>query len=448
MPRTAALGIIVLLFLAFGAGYILQTPYRTAGIVVFQGGAKANDIGAPDERQHANYIQRLQEGKGFAVLDPNDPSLYENYQAHQPPLYYLVGAGAATLAGAKMDKPSGANLRWLNLAIGAATLLGLFWLVLWGTGREDAALGAATLCLMPMFVALHSAITNDPLLFCLMTWCLACAVKASLEKFAWGWVTAAGALLGLALLTKTTALALLPALAVLGLSSMTAAKTPWPRVFAAIGIGLAMALPWLIRNQSLYGDPFALGAFQDSFKGSAQASAFIAQYGADKYWLEWVGLWTARSFVGVFGYMDIYLFEQLGPDRFNLIYFAVLFLVGLVMLGGVFGGLRIVAAAKKKGEGEEGKAPAPGYWLTMFVLLAVVAALFVQFNRTYFQGQARYLYPAVAGLASLWGAGLALLEGRLPKWSWAAGAVLLAIINIIALLQLGPAFAARVAIGG
>ena len=113
--------------------YAARTPYRQSGVILGMGRAPANDIGAPDERQHANYIQHLLDGKGFPVFDPEDPELYESYQSHQPPLYYLLAAGWAKATGvADVSLPSAAmRLRALSSIFGGATVVGVFFLCLW-----------------------------------------------------------------------------------------------------------------------------------------------------------------------------------------------------------------------------------------------------------------------------------------------------------------------------
>jgi 4-amino-4-deoxy-L-arabinose transferase-like glycosyltransferase len=430
----------MILFLVLGAVYIQQTPYRQAGKLVFQGGAPAQDIGAPDERQHANYVARLLRGEGFAVLDPKDPNLYENYQAHQPPLYYVVAAGWSLVTGTDpQNRETGPRLRWLSLLMGLGTLAGLWWLVRWGTGSDLAAHAGAAVGLMPMFVALHGAVSNDPLLFLLMTW--SCALMVRTAKLGLGAKEGLvlGVLMGLAMLTKTTAVALLP-LALL--AAILGGRSSWGGLAIGVGLSLLLVGGWWVRNMGVYGDPLALKAFQESFTGSAQASMFIQEFGAWGYWTQWVMWWTGRSLVGAFGYMDIYLFEGLGQARFNQIYLAILFVLAIPFVAGWIG----LLGAKRDEDEEAADQPWTGFGWLMAGLVGVVFLLFVQFNRTYFQGQARYLYPAVGAFAAAMGAGMIrLTENRSPSLGWGVLAGVLALLNVAALSGLGEAFARRMA---
>lgn len=447
MKRPLPFVVILLAFVCLSIGYVINTPYRTGGIVIFQGGAESKDIGAPDERQHANFVARLLEGKGLPVLDPADPELYENYQAHQPPLYYFAAAGFSRIVGADPKSPeTGGRLRFLSTLFGLGTLVGLYFLIRWGEGKEEIALAGMSIGLMPMFVGLSSAVSNDPLLYLCITWSVALAVRAIKQGGDWKSLVALGVVTAAAFATKTTSLALIPVL-ITGLA-LTWKSDKGQKLVIGGGLALALVLasPVWLRNMSLYGDPFALKVFQSSFGGSAQASMFIEAGGALSYWTQWVAWWTTRSLIGVFGYMDIYLFESLGRNpngsqKFDQIYLALAFIFGFVLLLGTIAPKLAINQQRREDE-EEG---APGFHWLLVVLGVVVLLLFIQFNRTYFQGQGRYLYPALPLFAWLWGRGLeAALRNR--GISWAVGAAVLVGLNLLFLSQLGPAFAKRTAV--
>lgn len=419
---TLAAIILVLLHFGFALAYASITPYRQAGVLKFQGGASAADIGAPDERQHVNYIAHVIE-RGLPVFDPSDKNLYETYQYHQPPLYYWLGQFWCETVMRVNPLEAGSKLavRSLNAIIGAIGVIGAFFLGLWATRRSDAALAAtAFVALLPMNLALSGAASNDPLLICLCTWALALMALGIRHGWTVARALACGASVGLALVTKSSAIALLiPALLTL-VVSFPKSKTVLVAVPLAFGPPIAL---WL-RNAALYGDPLAMSVFAKAFVGTAQASDFIRELGAFAYWTGindyglGVGWWTARSFLGAFGYMDIFY-----PS------WAVGFFWMVV--------LTALAFAARRPATPEGRS----VQLACLVFGLVVVALFFRFNAQYFQAQARYVFPAL-GVASLGvGIGLCRLVG---KWAPLGVAVALGIVNLLTLPWLTAEFAQRV----
>jgi 4-amino-4-deoxy-L-arabinose transferase-like glycosyltransferase len=426
--------------------YASATPWRQGGLVQINPSVE-RDIGAPDERQHANYIFRLARGEGFPVFDPADPNLYETYQGHQPPAYYLLAAGwsKATMASELESKETGFKLRFLNALIGAATVAGAFFLGFWGFKREDVGLAAAAFAgLLPMAVALSGAVSNDPLLIALCTWVLALCARAIHRGWTWKAVLGVGFLVGLALLTKTTALALLPVLLVAALVPQE--KKPTLAMAAAlIGVVFVVAGPWLARNQNLYGDPLAMKAFNDAFTKTAQKDFIITliQRSEDSnpeitYWKDWVGWWTVRSFFGVFGYMDIWMNSSgtaISARDPNVLY-------RLLLMGAIVCGLGWLLASSK----DEWKKNWP-IQLMNGVLLAIVALLFLRFNLQYFQAQGRYLLPALGPIACGIAIGLVFFFKSRSQYAWTAIAVVLLGVNIYALSGLSAEFEKRIEAG-
>jgi hypothetical protein len=230
----------------------------------------------------------------------------------------------------------------------------------------------------------------------------------------------------------------------------------------------------LVRNQKLYGDPLAVKAFNAAFVGSPKPETVVvperifvdqdpvyiaaAERAADAnpeataqetidaivtdvgltpaakfdYWVDWVGWWTGRSFVGVFGYMDVFLLERGSPQTSPTLYRVCLAVLLLLAVGWALS-LRA---------GLDG--PSKAVHATNAALLLVVAVLFVRFNLQYFQGQARYLYPAIAPLAIGFGLGLSHWMGRRKAWAWGVAALALAVLQLIAVQALSAGFEARV----
>ncbi len=444
--------LIAIIHVALAIVYATETPYRTPGKIFIYAHATSSDIGAPDERQHANYIQTILDGKGFPVFKPGTAETGEHYEDHQPPLYYLAATGFAKLVGVSGVSEFGAvRLRWLNAAIGGATVVGVFFLGLWGLGRDDVALGAAAItAFLPMNCALSGAISNDPLLFMICTWTLAVCAVGIRQGWSMRLALATGILAGLGILTKTTAVALLPVLLLAVL--MPQKKRPSLGMFGAAVLSiLVISGPWLVRNQSLYGDLLALRAFNQAFTGSRQKEQQIEQIKYEdavadspaspemQYWRDWVGWWTARSFFGVFGYMDIWLNESGSPyqrqgnaqDPPNIAY---RLLVGVTLI--------LLAAwlvSLFRGDWKEAR----GVQVLNGAFLALIVLLFVRFNMQYFQGQGRYLYPAIGPISLALSVGCFVLlkdRGRVAV-SIVAGIFLL--VNVFAMAKLPGEFDKR-----
>jgi 4-amino-4-deoxy-L-arabinose transferase-like glycosyltransferase len=431
--------------------YASETPYRTHGRLLSYGGSPAADIGAPDERQHANYVQTLLDGKGFPVFKPGAPDVGEHYEDHQPPLYYLASAGFAKLVGvSNVDESGASRIRWLNALAGAGTVLGVFFLGLWGLGKADVALGAAAItAALPMNCALSGAISNDPLLYLLCTWTLAFCARALRQGWTVRAAVATGALVGLALLTKTTAVALLPIL----LLAILLPQKKRPTIVmtgAALGAIVVLAGPWFIRNQSLYGDPLALKAFNSAFTGSRQKADAIAQVQFENpdggnaeliYWRDWVGWWTARSFFGVFGYMDIWMNESGAPYGATARHAAAPNVVYRVLLA--FSLLCFLAwfATFFKTDWKDSRSAQ----IINAAFLAVVLLLFIRFNLQYFQGQGRYLYPAIGPIALAFSGGCFVLLKDRGKILVAVLAGFFLLLNVYAIAKLPGEFERRTA---
>jgi len=405
--------------------YSRETPYRSPGLILLNRSTPVQDVGAPDERQHANYILWVAGGNGLPVFDPKDPNLYEHYQAHQPPLYYYLAAPVSKIDSLASPE-AGKWVRGLSTVFGLLTVVGVFFAARWGLGSDSVALAAATItALLPMFVALHSAISNDPLLIAECTWTLALCALGIRNGWTWRLALLTGILVGAALWTKTSALALLPVVIVALIASHRVQKLPRIAWFALI-IPLLVALPWWLRNQNLYGDPFAISAFRDAFTGTAQAQTFVEAFGAFGYWSNWVAWWTLRSFVGAFGYMDIFL-----PDKLYRVIFAVFALIALAWVW------------RKTGPTAPRDSRSTAFSLCCWTLVVVIVLMFIQFNMTYFQAQARYLYPAIAPITIGLGVGACAALGRFERAAWWVFGTALIVLNVYVLTILPAEFRKR-----
>lgn len=440
VPVAVIAGIFFFLCLAFNQA----TPYRKSGVLLHQQKdgmpLPIPDVGAPDERQHANYVKHILNGKGIPVFNPKDENLFESYQSHQPPAYYLLAAAWCKVAGIDpTDSETGKALRVLNAFIGVATVIGLCCGARWTMGEWKFGWAACTFALIPMNVALNSSVSNDPMLICLCTWVLALLGLA----ISLGWTLRIAVIVALlsflAFMTKTTAIALVPCLLLSIADFKRSSDTKTSNLIKALVVlaPLLLAAPWWIRNTSLYGDPLALTAFKNAFVGSPQASDFMAILGPSGYWFGMVAWWTTRSMVGVFGYMDVFMFESMGMSKSGSLYLALLFIGAIPVVVGVASLLRSPEEGVEKGTK-----------LIWAVFSILVVLLFVRFNMQYFQGQARYLYPALGPVAWCAAAGACRLLKSKPTLAWIPLGAGLALLDIVAYNDLTTGFVRRMPLGG
>lgn len=389
----------------------------------------ANDYGAPDERQHANYIGYVVKHHAYPVFKPGTPDLYETYQSHQPPLYYTLSAAWAIATGSAdtANQSSKLPLRLFNCLIGAVAVLGVSRLALWGTKNETTALMAtAFAALLPMNVALSGAISNDPLLVCLSSWVLALLAKMLRDGWSKKLGIVAAVLVGLALLTKTTALALLPVLLVgMALLPNETLKTRGVRALGLCALAVLIALPWLIRNQNLYGDPFAIKAFNAAFTGNPKASFFIEKMGAANYWRQDLYA-TMCSFFGVFGYWDVWM-----PS-------AVYNLMGVMLACFVVGWYLSLRPNPDQKQ----------VHLVNGLFLFLIAALFIRFNMQYFQAQGRYIMPALGPIAVGIGCAVSYFSKKRALMVATVLATMMFGLNVVVLRWLPDQFGIRSAESG
>lgn len=402
--------------------YAAITPYCTPGVT---NGQRLPDIGAPDEFAHAAYVKHLAQGRGLPVLRPGYQADVPNYESHQPPLFYALDAAWGRMLGVDdpVDPGEGLKLRSLNALFGALTVLGVFWLVVWTIESSSVTLLAAALAsLLPMLCALDGALSNDPLAICLATWTLALSARWRAQLTTTR-LLGLGALLGLALLTKSSGLLLFPVVFLALISAKPEETEPpmWPKrlavASAAPALGLLVALPWLLRNQALYGDFLGLKAFYATFERQVDPQAVFSGLRPFGHWLYVLTAGTLQSSVGEFGYMDIHLPYE--------VYVPLFVLLGLGLVAGAHFSRRQLGTSS---------------WLVWAFYLALLVAGYVSYNLWQVQPQARYLFPAI-GILAIWiVVGLQRVHRRIPMVLIAG----LALANLFAIGILPTAFAARV----
>lgn len=253
---------------------------------------------SPDERLHYEFVRVLQDERILPAVDLEGPPT----EYHQPPLYYVLTAVlTAPLSFPEIEPLTQANPFWgyligevgsdnknqylhdplqptlhpgtipIHLMRAVSTMLGLtsiiltYLLVRYFLSEVGAVAAAISMAMVPNFIFTSASITNDS---------LAMTVSASVclyfirilhlkhKPTTRHWILL-GILLAAALLTKLNIWPLL-VIAALTVALLALRHRSISLFLLAGGILLAIVLLlggwWLLRNQSLYGDPTALAA--------------------------------------------------------------------------------------------------------------------------------------------------------------------------------------------
>ena len=412
------LALILCLYFALGILFAVNTPAWQA----------------PDEPAHYNYVRYLAEQGSFPVLHMGDyPHAYLEeiksrhfppdlsidpirYEFHQPPLYYALTAPIYGLTGGDPF-----SLRLFSVALGAGIVLLAYAIArrIFGA-RSVLALGsAAFVAFLPQHLATVAQIGNDVLaellyaavLLVLVGWLAQPVNKNRYNRNALGTALGLGILLGLILITKTTAYVALPLAAGVLIWRWWREKAGVRRILVeglAIAVPAALiALPWYARDVAVYGWPDFLGLTRHDLivVGQLRAADFVAQQGWRAYWLR-AARDTFRSFWGQFGWMGVVLDTR--------VYFVLLLLSG-VALGGLI--LRAVRRGRRR---------LPPALILLAIAILLTWLVYAWYNTQFLQHQGRYLFTALIPIAIFFSLGW---EGALRPGAGRILATLLAIFG-------------------
>jgi 4-amino-4-deoxy-L-arabinose transferase-like glycosyltransferase len=386
----------------------------------------------PDEPAHFNYVRHIAETGTLPELQRGDyPAEYleqlktqrfspelsiapVRYESHQPPLYYLLAAGVYRLVGGQDLVANMRVLRLFSLLLGACTLA-LSYATVVSLFPGQMTLAGAVTCFaatLPMHLSMTTAVNSDALSELLAVASILLVVRSAATGWSKRRAVAIGLLLGLALLTKMQAyVAVALALAGLAWDGMVQGTSRLGRVLrlaaTMVGTALLVALPWLLRNASVYGwgDLLAMARHDQVVQGQFTTLAYVAQHGLGALLKSGV-LTTFQSFWGQFGWMAV----PMPPRVYTLLAVAcgvsAIGLVGALITGAL---ARLTMAQRRS-------------LLLLAVWLLVTTAGFVWWNLRFLQHQGRYLFPALVPI----GVGLVMgLAQAVKHWRLTAGALFL-----------------------
>jgi len=434
---------------------------------------------APDEVAHFAYIQHLHQTGNLPVFYGKGKGTYE---AHQPPLYYLT-ALPFTASFLKLNELSLTALlaaRFVSTLWGAFVVVVAFMLAI--RLRIDefplfpvALLSGAFAALFPVHLLVCASAGNDATAGATsaltLLWLCHICVSANQNKRQLLDAGIAGLLSGMSLLAKSSNIIMLPLsfVAVLVLSLQANGQTLKPEAsskkwkaakqsartqtfafkpifllapFVFLFVFAITAGWWLWRNIVLYGDPLAVQAFLEGFKDSPKPSDFLepsgryARYGTLSLttYIMWVAQITLFTWLGIYGEPNeavkglARLFEGTEPDWGWVL--AATF-IGIIAAAAIGVGCVVSCRSCIKALKERKFSLAFAHALPLLVLLLVFLE-FIQFNRHFFQAQARYFYPAHSAMAYLFAVGLFRFVPQ--RWAWHASIACIAVLTFLAVL--------------
>lgn len=386
----------------------------------------------PDETAHLRYFAWLADHHRLPVFSRENPGA--DYEFHQPPLYYLIALPAYAMS--PRGQTAEQTVRFAGIILGIALLYLTFAL-----GRAFAPdhpwvppAAAAVVAFLPAHLALACTAGNDVLAEVFSAAALLVGVHylraSSLHRAGQadrppvGAAVTIGLLIGLGLLSKSPAALLLPvAWAAFALAARGPHGFDWRRLGRDLGactvVALLVAGWWLVRNQMLYGDPLAQRAFLSAFRDrpSPQQLMQLQHLSLPLYILETAG-WTLTSVLGVFG--PVY------GNRFVFYPYWIYLAFGAKGLAEAVSFLRYLAVGKLADWQRQA-------WGLSALLGLLLLASFIRFNLSFFQAQARYLFPALplAAVALCLG-----LEGLVPR-RFSAAALIVGLSLLVTLAVVG-----------
>ena len=368
---------------------------------------------APDEQPHYNYVRYLAERRAFPVQSSRTDDPSNDWEYYQPPLYYLSLVPLYWAADALWGNPdlTVRLLRGVSILLWGVT----FWLsrrILDRLRPGDEAVRSFALglvCLLPTYAFISSSLNNDNLLIALGSAVLLLSLDlvqpdlhgpARIKR-----ALLLGFVLGLALLTKLTAVIYLLWLgglylvAVAGVShlhpqhhAVDTRTVPKSRILVRlalpfllpIAVAALMWVPWGGRNLLLYGSL------------TAESIANVP--------LEWPSIQEAVT--GSLNYMHNSFWSVSGIyNNVRGTYPRVGLWISFAVAGGWLVGLArrgkdTLLLAGKQIE------------ITVVMILSILinAALVLRFGVLYGQAQGRFLFPLLLPIALLLGTGLRALQ--------------------------------------
>lgn len=407
---------ILFVYLLLAALFAITTPawqnpdepahYNYVAFVAMEKRLPVLQMGDYDEA----YLQRLKDEKFPAELS----IVPVRYEAHQPPLYYVLAAPVYWLSGGSLPA-----LRLFSALLGAGAiwLLSLCFQTIYPQKPGVVLAATAFVAFLPMHLAILSSLNNDALaelliaggLLVLLRWTADRGRPMDRPQFAIrnSQLFLLGILIGLGFLTKATAYILLPVI-VLTLAVSAFTRTPnhpmlvrTRRALSSCHLvilsSLLLGTPLWLRNIATYGglDFLGLRWHDRVVTGQPTTADWIATNGWSAY-LERAWDFTFKSFWGVYGWLGVFMDGRV---------YTLLLIFSAIVAAGLLAGLWRVGTEDGRRQTADGFYPRSIGLFVAGLLLAGVFASYIWYNLGFVQHQGRYLFPALFSFGLLFALG-------------------------------------------
>lgn len=289
---------------------------------------------SPDEEMRYLVVQYIYEHG--SLPDGRDPevcnALWGTSYAFNPYLSYIAGAGLAKITGFFTDSPQALLLaaRMVNVLLGTLTAWFALRIGKRCFDKQGAYFFAVLVSFLPGAVFIHSYVNMDSLALCSVTWIVYCWVKACQDGWSAGLCAELAVALSFCIMSYYNAYGYLLCSAVFfAVSWLKCRKEQWDYKgmlklgFLVLGIVFILTGWWFIRNGILYDGDFLarnvssefaeLHAMEDYKPSNHMTPQRLGM--SLKGMVVWVpGDWQHNwlitvliSFVGTFGFMDIFM---------------------------------------------------------------------------------------------------------------------------------------------
>ncbi len=368
---------------------------------------------APDEYSHYSYVKFVHNFRQLPV-QPNPAVRPEELEFHQPPLYYVLTAPLFPFANLIAGRPLLA-MRFINILFSMLTILVVYYSASNTLPHKPftVALICAAVALLPTYSYLSATMRNGTLAVLFASLGFYVCSKAVLDEnqqrnARWSWV---GALAGLAILTKLSALGFAAAAGTMVWLTSPNVRTAIQRA-GWFGMGvMSTAGWWFLRNWIVYGN------FLKVIESGAGYVPPPVSWSHEKH----SAIVIFKTFWAVFG-------------RINELHFADIYrFYWLFVSLAVIGIIRYVLQRRKD------LRPELASFFALAIGFSLAATLY--YAHHYDSDQGRYMFPALIPIATFIGLGFqTLFPERYHRWVLDTVLFGSAAINIVILARLAAVY--------